>query len=132
MIVSTADSKNTDLKRLSGKIELRNINFGYSPLEPPLLENFNLTVEPGRWVAIGSGKSTLSKIVTGLYQQWSGDILFDGVNRRDLPRNIITGSLAAVEALIKYFQIVVRLTTIFFFDIVSKKLRRFFKWQLQN
>ena len=87
--------------RLSGEIELRNINFGYSPLDPPLLENFNLRVEPGHWVAIvgfsGSGKSTLSKILTGFYEEWSGDVLFDGVKRREIPREVIVNSLSSVD-----------------------------------
>ena len=87
--------------RLSGDLELKNISFGYSPLDPPLLQDFNLHLKPGRWVAVvgasGSGKSTMAKIVTGLYEQWSGDVLFDGVNRREVPRAVITHSVSTVD-----------------------------------
>ena len=70
-------------------------------MEPPLLENFNVHLKPGHWVAIvgysGSGKSTLAKILTGLYEEWSGEVLFDGVNRREIPRRVIVGSLSSVD-----------------------------------
>ena len=94
-------SKYTGTERLSGELDLQDVSFGYSPLDPPLLEHFNLHLAPGRWVAVvgasGSGKSTLAKIVTGLYEEWSGEVKFDGVLRRDLPRRVIVGSLAAVD-----------------------------------
>ena len=87
--------------RLSGELDLVDVSFGYSPLEKPLLTNFNLHLEPGRWVAIigssGSGKSTLAKIVTGLYEQWEGKVLFDGVDRREIPRSVIVNSLSSVD-----------------------------------
>ena len=87
--------------RLSGEVQLENVNFGYSPLEAPLLENFNLHARPGEWVAVvgasGSGKSTLAKIVTGLYEEWSGTLSFDGLPRRQLPRKVVLSSLSAVD-----------------------------------
>lgn len=87
--------------RLSGEVTMKDVSFGYSPLDPPLLEHFDLHLEPGRWVAVvgasGSGKSTMAKIVAGLYEEWSGEVLFDGVKRREIPRSVIVNSVSMVD-----------------------------------
>jgi len=93
--------------KFKGDIEIKNLSFGFSPLEDPLIKDFSLKIEPGKKVALvgksGSGKSTVAKLVTGLYQPWDGEILIDGVNINDVPKPLLARSVSSVDQEITIF-----------------------------
>ena len=93
--------KSSTQNKLVGYFEMDNVTFGYNPTIPPLIEKFSLKLKPGSRVALvggsGSGKSTVAKIASGLYDPWDGKVLLDGRSRKEIPRNIITESLSVID-----------------------------------
>jgi NHLM bacteriocin system ABC transporter peptidase/ATP-binding protein len=98
---TTSESAAEIADKLTGLVEIRNLTFGYNPLEPPLVRDFNLTLAPGSRVALvggsGSGKSTVARLVCGLYRPWEGTIAFDGIARERWSHQHLSHSFALVD-----------------------------------
>ncbi len=93
--------------QLAGQLELRDVTFGYNRSRPPLIKDFNLVIKPGQRIAVvgpsGSGKSTLARLVSGVYQPWSGEIMFDDHLRDQIPEEVLRQSISMVDQEIVLF-----------------------------
>jgi|TARA_B110000908_G_scaffold71443_1_gene86236 NHLM bacteriocin system ABC transporter peptidase/ATP-binding protein len=96
------------LQKLTGHFEMKNVTFGYNTTMPALIKDFSLRLRPGSRIALvggsGSGKSTIARLASGLYDPWEGDILFDSKLRKDFPRHIITESVAVIDQEVLMFK----------------------------
>ncbi len=102
------DFKKADLKnKLEGSVELQNISFGYSRLKPPIISDFSFKISCGSSIAFvgasGCGKSTVSKIISGLYEPWVGQLLFDGIPAKEIPNAVLNASISTVSQNITFF-----------------------------
>ena len=111
--------------KLVGYFEMKDVTFGYNTTMPALIENFNLKLKPGSRVALvggsGSGKSTVAKIASGLYKPWKGEILLDGKNKEEIPRSVITESLAVIDQEVLIFNGTIKENISFWDATISDK-----------
>ena len=112
--------------RLSGHLELRDVTFGYNrTVEEPLIKGFSMIVRPGQRIALvggsGSGKTTIARLIMGLYQPWSGLILHDGKPIAEIPRELFVNSVAMVDERIAMFQGTVRDNLTLWDELISSK-----------
>jgi ABC-type bacteriocin/lantibiotic exporter with double-glycine peptidase domain len=87
--------------RLAGELELRGVSFGYNKHAAPAIHDISFVIAPGRRIALvgpsGSGKSTIAKLVSGLFTPWSGQVLFDGVEREAIDPALFGTDVAFVD-----------------------------------
>lgn len=111
--------------KLIGYFEMKDVTFGYSTNTPALIENFNLKLRPGSRVALvggsGSGKSTVAKIASGLYDPWQGEVLLDGKSRDLIPKHIITDSLAVIDQEVMVFNGTIKENISFWDSMIPEK-----------
>jgi subfamily B ATP-binding cassette protein MsbA len=94
-----ADHGTVERERVSGRIEIKNLSFGYNGKQP-VLNDIDMRIEPGRMIALvgrsGGGKSTLASLIPRFYRHESGQILIDGIDIRDFTLRNLRRHIALV------------------------------------
>ena len=102
------DDELPDIAKLAGEIELRDVTFGYDRNLPPILKHFSLKIKAGERIALvgpsGCGKSTVLSLVSGLYEPWEGEVLFDGKPRKKIDRMTFVNSVSVVNQDVTLFE----------------------------
>jgi ABC-type bacteriocin/lantibiotic exporter with double-glycine peptidase domain len=102
------DDELPDVAKLTGEIELRDVTFGYDRSQPPILNHFSLKIKAGERIALvgpsGCGKSTMLSLVSGLYEPWDGEVLFDGKPRKAIDRMTFVNSVSVVNQDVTLFE----------------------------
>ena len=102
------DDELPDVAKLAGEIELRDVTFGYDRSLPPILSHFSLKIKAGERIALvgpsGCGKSTVMSLVSGLYEPWEGEVLFDGKPRKAIDRMTFVNSVSVVNQDVTLFE----------------------------
>ncbi|MDO8320838.1 NHLP family bacteriocin export ABC transporter peptidase/permease/ATPase subunit [Rhodoferax sp.] len=97
---------------LQGQLELRDVSFGYSPLDAPLINQLSLKVRPGARIALvggsGSGKSTVGRLACGLLEPTAGQVLLDGKPLAQVPNRVFAMAAAYVDQDVFLFEGTVR------------------------
>ena len=103
-----ADDDLPDVAKLAGEIELRDVTFGYDRNLPPILNHFSMKIKAGEHIALvgpsGCGKSTVLSLVSGLYEPWEGEVLFDGKPRKAIDRMTFVNSVSVVNQDVTLFE----------------------------
>ena len=98
----------SDVAKLAGEIELRDVTFGYDRNLPPILNHFSMKIKAGERMALvgpsGCGKSTILSLVSGLYEPWEGEVLFDGKPRKKIDRMTFVNSVSVVNQDVTLFE----------------------------
>lgn len=108
IVYEKKEEENKEYAKLTGSVSLRGLTFGYSRLAKPLIQDFSLEVEPGEKIAVvgesGCGKSTIAKLISGLYKPWEGAVFLGGQELSKIDKAVLTGSLAVVDQKIVMFE----------------------------
>jgi ABC-type bacteriocin/lantibiotic exporter with double-glycine peptidase domain len=104
---------------------MKNVTFGYSPLEAPLITEFSISLKPGSRVAVvgksGCGKSTIANLVSGLYKPWNGEILLDSKPRQTISGTTLNNSIAMVDQNLFLFEGTVKENITFWDETIADK-----------
>jgi len=96
----------------AARLTISELTFGYTPSEPPLFTDVSITINPGRIVAIvgksGSGKSSIGRLIAGLYEPWSGEIRIDDKPFKDHSRAVLAREIGFVDQDTVIYQATVR------------------------